>query len=559
MHSSGIPTFVISDEPADVERCVFRIGPNGLLHTLVLRAGELYHARGTTATGYSPRWITQNYETATDPVMAVGSTDVPHFACSVQSSSGGREILYIKGAPLEAAQWITRDLGKVINARPRIALQGDTVGVAWERDGGVDLQCRVFTSHLSIPPPVDIASSSVPALRLRFAAAHPEGGFLLIHVDSLAASRFDLISTRVIAGAMASQECVYHARGRIDHVDCTSDSGGRLHLVWDESIGGESVVWYTSGRESGGFNPVSRVSPEGISATAPGVAMWGEETVCVSWQDMTNQRVCLSRDAGGGFALTDLLIGADQQPDQRTVERPLWTVSEDEDDYLVPAYMAPITGSGIVNVQVGWKRMETNNAVAFDVPEPVVASGAVSLVWRTLTLDAVTLFRITRTAADAPDASAHEVGTVFVPGGQACPGQEFRITDRPEPGTRQTYTIDALGQAGAVLCSRTVEVIVPAPAQVDLAAFPNPFNASVCLTLTAPAAGRMRAEIRDVLGRVVRSYSIAVTPGARSLTWDGRDGSGVQEGSGVYLVRCVFTGESGGEAVSRVVRVTLVR
>ena len=212
-----------------------------------------------------------------------------------------------------------------------------------------------------------------------------------------------------------------------------------------------------------------------------------------------------------------------------------------------------------MNVHVGRKRVETNNAVAFDVSAPTVVAGSVALSWRTLTLDDVALFRVSRVELGASDAAIEPVGDVPVAGGRALPGQVFRMVDRPEPGAHYAYAIEAVSQSGAVLCSRTVDVDVPVPAQVSLTAFPNPFNASIELTLTAPSAGRMRVEIRDVLGRLVRSYDVVATPGARSLTWDGRDASGMQAGSGVYLVRCVFTAESEGEAVSRMVRVTLVR
>lgn len=73
--------------------------------------------------------------------------------------------------------------------------------------------------------------------------------------------------------------------------------------------------------------------------------------------------------------------------------------------------------------------------------------------------------------------------------------------------------------------------------QLSLAAYPNPFNASVRLTIEGPLAGPTSARVYDLKGRFV--YELAADDGValpRSLTWDGRDHAGAAQASGIYYV-----------------------
>jgi hypothetical protein len=67
---------------------------------------------------------------------------------------------------------------------------------------------------------------------------------------------------------------------------------------------------------------------------------------------------------------------------------------------------------------------------------------------------------------------------------------------------------------------------------------PNPFNPSTTIPLDVPPGGaRVRLEILDVAGRVVRSLGGDLPAGRQALTWDGRDARGAPVASGVYLCR----------------------
>jgi hypothetical protein len=83
---------------------------------------------------------------------------------------------------------------------------------------------------------------------------------------------------------------------------------------------------------------------------------------------------------------------------------------------------------------------------------------------------------------------------------------------------------------------------------------PDPFNPSTTIALTAAAGTRVRVEIADVRGRIVRVLWEGVAgAGPQSVVWDGRDARGVSLPSGVYWARAVT-------ATGAVVdRMTLVR
>ncbi len=65
---------------------------------------------------------------------------------------------------------------------------------------------------------------------------------------------------------------------------------------------------------------------------------------------------------------------------------------------------------------------------------------------------------------------------------------------------------------------------------------PNPFNPRVSLRFDLPRAAAVALQIHDLSGRRVRTLVEGrAEPGAHILTWDGRDDSGRELGSGVYF------------------------
>ena len=77
-----------------------------------------------------------------------------------------------------------------------------------------------------------------------------------------------------------------------------------------------------------------------------------------------------------------------------------------------------------------------------------------------------------------------------------------------------------------------------APEQIDLTAWPNPFNPKVALRFTLPVATAARVSIHDAAGRRVALLAEGeFAAGPKRLDWDGRDGAGRAQPSGVYLAR----------------------
>jgi len=67
---------------------------------------------------------------------------------------------------------------------------------------------------------------------------------------------------------------------------------------------------------------------------------------------------------------------------------------------------------------------------------------------------------------------------------------------------------------------------------------PNPFRGATRISFRIPAPGHVRATVHDAAGRLVRTLSDRSFPaGARTMTWDGRDGAGRPTATGTYFVR----------------------
>ena len=68
--------------------------------------------------------------------------------------------------------------------------------------------------------------------------------------------------------------------------------------------------------------------------------------------------------------------------------------------------------------------------------------------------------------------------------------------------------------------------------------FPNPFNASTAIEYQLPEALEVEVIVYDLLGQEVRRLMDGkVEAGCHSVLWDGRDSSGRDVASGIYLYR----------------------
>jgi hypothetical protein len=83
-----------------------------------------------------------------------------------------------------------------------------------------------------------------------------------------------------------------------------------------------------------------------------------------------------------------------------------------------------------------------------------------------------------------------------------------------------------------------VDDLTGLPGEFDLHQnYPNPFNPSTTIQFDLPMATDLHMVVYDLLGReVVRLLNQHVEPGFHELVWNGRDQSGREVPTGMYIV-----------------------
>lgn len=75
--------------------------------------------------------------------------------------------------------------------------------------------------------------------------------------------------------------------------------------------------------------------------------------------------------------------------------------------------------------------------------------------------------------------------------------------------------------------------------------YPNPFNPATTFAFSIPRSGRVRVDVFDILGRVVKTlYDGTLPAGRHTRVWDGTDQHGNRASSGVYLYRVKYNDQS---------------
>ena len=92
-------------------------------------------------------------------------------------------------------------------------------------------------------------------------------------------------------------------------------------------------------------------------------------------------------------------------------------------------------------------------------------------------------------------------------------------------------------------------------------AYPNPFNPTTTVDFDIPMDSRITIKIFNILGIAVKDYIInSQAPGRYNLIWDGKNASGIQVPSGVYIIH--FRAESltgTREVFQQSMKITLLR
>jgi len=90
--------------------------------------------------------------------------------------------------------------------------------------------------------------------------------------------------------------------------------------------------------------------------------------------------------------------------------------------------------------------------------------------------------------------------------------------------------------------------------------YPNPFNPSTTISFVLPQAGKVKAQIFDLQGQLVRVLANGeFGSGRHELAWDARHDSGQTVATGVYLYQLIVIGENGEVRLTQTKRMTLVK
>ncbi|NIM19057.1 MAG: M6 family metalloprotease domain-containing protein [Candidatus Latescibacteria bacterium] len=107
-----------------------------------------------------------------------------------------------------------------------------------------------------------------------------------------------------------------------------------------------------------------------------------------------------------------------------------------------------------------------------------------------------------------------------------------------EPGKTYFYRLDTETPDGRVTELYRDSATVPSRDLVLEQNYPNPFNPSTTIYFYLPAESKIRLEIFDVSGRLVRALATGVfQTGPHRSEWDGRNQNGERVSSGVYVYR----------------------
>jgi hypothetical protein len=117
-------------------------------------------------------------------------------------------------------------------------------------------------------------------------------------------------------------------------------------------------------------------------------------------------------------------------------------------------------------------------------------------------------------------------------------------TDPIDDGWQYSYKITAIdfsgnesGAASAATVTGDETPLVPAAFALHQNV-PNPFNPVTRIRFDLPRTARVRLNIYDVSGKLVRKLVDAeMEPGSKDILWDGRDGGGRSVASGIYFYR----------------------
>jgi len=122
----------------------------------------------------------------------------------------------------------------------------------------------------------------------------------------------------------------------------------------------------------------------------------------------------------------------------------------------------------------------------------------------------------------------------------ATRGNDYRYLDRNvQMGREYQYRLKQVGRDGKIEYFGPVKATTRQPDTFGLLnAYPNPFNQSTWIRYQLPVDSRMKLEILNARGAVVRRLEEEwLGRGAYEVAWDGCDDTGIALGSGIFFAR----------------------
>ncbi|MBN2355042.1 Ig-like domain-containing protein [candidate division KSB1 bacterium] len=164
----------------------------------------------------------------------------------------------------------------------------------------------------------------------------------------------------------------------------------------------------------------------------------------------------------------------------------------------------------------------------------------VTLQWQTANEHDNLGFNVLRSRTE--DGSYEKINEKIVP---ARSDGDYHFVDRNVvSGLRYYYKVEDVNSRGQTTVHGPVMAEVPVPTSFELSQnYPNPFNPTTTLRYQIPSASRVRVDVFNTRGQLIRTLVDAdVQAGFHTIVWDGRNQSGTPVVSGVYYYRMVTEG-----------------
>jgi len=163
-----------------------------------------------------------------------------------------------------------------------------------------------------------------------------------------------------------------------------------------------------------------------------------------------------------------------------------------------------------------------------------VTDGAVELRWLAASAGSLDGFNVYRGEGGDPAGFERLNREPF-----GAPGENIYLDETVLPGRIYTYQIGGV-QGDREFLSFSLAVSVPSIPLTLYQNYPNPFNPSTSISFYLPGPDRVRLEIFDVGGRLIRTLADGRFEGGRhTVRWNGTNEAGRPVSSGVYLCRLV--------------------